>query len=76
MRLHQCLSLLTPIFVEKLAGNRFGEKAYLDAMTVEFDKTTKKRYKGTSDSYVRFSNMANDKDVKVGIKGGQIKLTK
>ncbi|KZV77361.1 hypothetical protein PENSPDRAFT_597305 [Peniophora sp. CONT] len=63
------------MLTEKLAGNKFGDKAYLDAMTAEFDKTTKKRFKGSGDSYVRFSSMANDKDTKLGIRNGQIKLT-
>lgn len=60
---------------KKLLQSKFGEKIYLKSIAEEFDKTTKKRFKGTGDSYVKFSNMTSDKDPKVGIRNGQIKLT-
>ncbi|KAI0031115.1 hypothetical protein K488DRAFT_87118 [Vararia minispora EC-137] len=55
------------------AGSKFA--SIVDSMAEEFDKTTKKRFKGAGDSYIRFSNSASDRDSKVGIRGGQIKLT-
>ncbi|VDB95850.1 unnamed protein product [Peniophora sp. CBMAI 1063] len=59
----------------KLAGTKFGEKGYLDAMSEEFDRITKKRFKGAGDSYIKFSSLLADKDIKLGIRNGQIKLT-
>lgn len=47
----------------------------MEAIATEFDKTTKKRFRGTGDSYVKFSNMASDRDLPFGIRNGQLKLS-
>ncbi|KAI0310789.1 hypothetical protein OF83DRAFT_1069981 [Amylostereum chailletii] len=63
--------------VARLGTSKFSGKNYVDSMVEEFDKNTKKRFKlGVGDSYVKFSNMTSDRDVKHGIRNGQIKLTK
>ncbi|KAI0315436.1 hypothetical protein OF83DRAFT_1173833 [Amylostereum chailletii] len=63
--------------VTRLGTSKFSGKAYIDSMVEEFDKNTKKRFKpGVGDSYVKFSNMTTDRDMKFGIRNGQIKLTK
>ncbi|EIM82800.1 uncharacterized protein STEHIDRAFT_160426 [Stereum hirsutum FP-91666 SS1] len=59
----------------KLADSRFGSASYLDIIAEEFDKTTKKRFRGTGDSYVRFSGMRSDTDARNGIRNGQLKLS-
>jgi hypothetical protein len=60
----------------KLRNSRFGDNAYIEAMAEEFDNTTRKRFNGAGDSYIKFSNMVTDRDIQVGIRNGQIKLTK
>ncbi|KAI0318147.1 hypothetical protein OF83DRAFT_1171359 [Amylostereum chailletii] len=61
---------------EKLKSSRFGEKRYLDTICELFDQTAKKRFKGDADAMVKFSNMLADRDPSVGIRSGQIKLTR
>ncbi|KAI0318143.1 hypothetical protein OF83DRAFT_1171355 [Amylostereum chailletii] len=61
----------------RLRHSKYGGQSYVDAMTDEFDRTTKKRFKpGVGDSYVKFSNSTVDRDVKLGIRNGEIKLSK
>ncbi|KAI0318140.1 hypothetical protein OF83DRAFT_1171352 [Amylostereum chailletii] len=67
-RAHQYLT-------NKLVGSKFGTPEYVNSITEEFDRSTKKRFKGTGDSWVKFSSMATDRDLKFGIRNGQIKLS-
>ncbi|KAI0314645.1 hypothetical protein OF83DRAFT_423660 [Amylostereum chailletii] len=60
---------------KRLKDSRFGTPEYVHAISEEFDKTTKKRFKGAGDSYVKFSNMTADRDPQAGIRNGQIKLS-
>ncbi|THH13132.1 hypothetical protein EW146_g7051 [Bondarzewia mesenterica] len=62
--------------LDKLKNSRFGQQTCIDTMTEEFDKTTKKRFRGSGDSWVRFSNVTSDRDLKFGIRNGQIKLSR
>ncbi|VDB90855.1 unnamed protein product [Peniophora sp. CBMAI 1063] len=55
---------------------KFSGDVYVQAITNEFDRTAKKRFKGTSDASVKFSNLISDRDQAVGIRNGAIKLTK
>ncbi|KAI0308483.1 hypothetical protein OF83DRAFT_1288952, partial [Amylostereum chailletii] len=59
----------------KLANSRFGTQAYVDNITEAFYNTTMKRFKGAGDTMVKFSSIIADRDPKVGIRNGQIKLT-
>jgi hypothetical protein len=44
-------------------------------MSEEFDKTAKKRFKGSGDAMIKFSSDIRDRDLKMGIRSGQIKLS-
>ncbi|ETW80440.1 hypothetical protein HETIRDRAFT_154793 [Heterobasidion irregulare TC 32-1] len=59
---------------QSLASSRFGSESHIQAITTEFDKTTKKRFKGTGDSWVKFGQ-PSDRDLEFGIRNGQKKLT-
>ena len=45
-------------------------------MAEEFDKVAKKRFNGSGDSYVKFSNLTTVSEIEYGIRNGQVKLTK
>ncbi|KAI0315438.1 hypothetical protein OF83DRAFT_1062097 [Amylostereum chailletii] len=60
---------------KKLKGSRFGEKAYLDTITDCFDQVAKKRFKGVGDSLVKFSSLISERDPRLGIRNGQLRLT-
>ncbi|VDB90865.1 unnamed protein product [Peniophora sp. CBMAI 1063] len=57
-------------------SKKFSAEAYIQAIVQEFDKVAKKRFKGTADANVKFSNLINDRDVGAGIRNGALKLTK
>ncbi|KAI0310120.1 hypothetical protein OF83DRAFT_912802 [Amylostereum chailletii] len=54
---------------------RFGSSAYVQAITEEFDKTAKKRFKGYEDSHIKFSSTTCDRDDRVNIRNGRMKLS-
>ena len=60
--------------LEKLASSPFGKDSYVEAITTEFNRTTKKRFKGTGTSSIKFGNVP-DMDPSVGIRNGQMRLT-
>jgi hypothetical protein len=67
--------LICTIHLEKLLNSKYGEKAHIDSILKEFDKTAKKRFKGSGDTMIKFSNDIRGRDLKVGIRSGQIKIT-
>ncbi|KZV77329.1 hypothetical protein PENSPDRAFT_747068 [Peniophora sp. CONT] len=62
---------------EKLQrSTKFNDESYVKAIAQEFDRVAKKRFKGTGDAGVKFSNMISDRDPEVGIRNGSLKLTR
>lgn len=61
--------------IAKLRNSTFGTDGCLSAIAVEFDKTAKKRFKGTGDATIKFSHNLRDTDAAVGIRNGRIKLS-
>ncbi|KAI0319130.1 hypothetical protein OF83DRAFT_1227634 [Amylostereum chailletii] len=59
----------------KLRNSRFGTQAYVDDMSDKFDEGPKKRFKGVDASHIKFSSSIADKDIAVGIRNGQIKVS-
>ena len=55
---------------------KFRAESYVQAIVQEFDKVAKKRFKGTADAAVKFSNHIADREPEVGIRNGSLKLTK
>ena len=63
--------------IEKLEKSvKFQAESYVQAIVQEFDKVAKKRFKGTADAAVKFSNHIADREPEVGIRNGSLKLTK
>ena len=60
--------------LEKLASSPFSKDSYVEVITAKFDRTTKKRFKGTGTSSIKFGNVP-DMDTSVGIRNGQMRLT-
>lgn len=59
---------------EKLKGSKYGTPDALDHITKRFDETTKRLFRSKSDpQYIPFGSPL-DRDSKVGIRGGQLKL--
>ncbi|TDL19908.1 hypothetical protein BD410DRAFT_815768 [Rickenella mellea] len=60
---------------EKLKFSKYGTEDALDHITKRFDETTKRLFRDKNESqYIPFGSPL-DKDLKVGIRGGQLKLT-
>ena len=60
---------------EKLRNSRYGAPETLDHITKRFDETTKRLFRDKNDAqYIPFGSPL-DKDSKVGIRSGQLKLT-
>ena len=60
---------------EKLKNSKYGTPDTLDHITKRFDETTKRLFRDKNDlQYIPFGSPL-DKDLKVGIRGGQLKLT-
>ncbi|KAG6857419.1 hypothetical protein H0H87_004781 [Tephrocybe sp. NHM501043] len=61
--------------VEKLRDSKYGTPAALDHITQRFDETTKRLFRDRKDlQFIPFGSPL-DKDLAVGIRGGQLKLT-
>ena len=60
---------------EKLRHSKYGTPDTLDHITKRFDETTKRLFRDKHDAqYIPFGSPL-DKDLKAGIRGGQLKLT-
>ncbi|KAF9466599.1 hypothetical protein BDZ94DRAFT_182968 [Collybia nuda] len=60
---------------EKLKSSKYGTPAALDHITQRFDETTKRLFRDRKDlQFIPFGSPL-DKDLAVGIRGGQLKLT-
>ncbi|KAF5372764.1 hypothetical protein D9615_010105 [Tricholomella constricta] len=60
---------------EKLKNSKYGTPAALDHITQRFDETTKRLFRDRKDlQFIPFGSPL-DKDLTVGIRGGQLKLT-
>ena len=61
--------------VEKLKESKYGTPEALDHITKRFDETTKRLFRDKNDpQFIPFGSPL-DKDSKVGIRNGQLKLT-
>lgn len=59
---------------EKLKGSKYGTSDSIDHITKRFDETTKRLFRDKKDlQFVPFGSPL-DKDLSVGIRGGQLKL--
>ena len=64
----------SPNIVGKLRDSRYGTPDSLDHITKRFDETTKRLFRDSKDmQFVPFGSPL-DKDLAVGIRGGQLKL--
>ncbi|KAI0661700.1 hypothetical protein C8Q70DRAFT_910546 [Cubamyces menziesii] len=62
-------------FEEKLKNSKYGTSDALDHITKRFDETTKRLFRDSKElQFVPFGSPL-DKDLSVGIRGGQLKLT-
>lgn len=69
-----CVSLLT-LAQDKLRGSKYGTPDSLEHITKRFDETTKRLFRDKKEpQYVQFGSPL-DKDLSVGIRQGQLKLT-
>ncbi|VDC07271.1 unnamed protein product [Peniophora sp. CBMAI 1063] len=59
----------------KLRNSTFGTEGCVDAIANEFDKTAKKRFKGSGNAAIKFSHNLRDTDASVGIRNGRITLS-
>ena len=60
---------------EKLKNSKYGTSDALDHITKRFDETTKRLFRDSKElQFVPFGSPL-DKDLSVGIRGGQLKLT-
>ncbi|VDB90859.1 unnamed protein product [Peniophora sp. CBMAI 1063] len=57
-------------------SKKFNAESYVQAIVQEFDKVAKKRFKGSGDANVKFSNLITDREVEVGIRNGSLKFTR
>lgn len=63
------------VIIEKLKNSRYGTADALDHITKRFDETTKRLFRDKKDlQFIPFGSPL-DKDLTVGIRGGQLKLT-
>ena len=63
------------LVVEKLKSSKYGTPDSLDHITKRFDETTKRLFRDLKElQFVPFGSPL-DKDMTVGIRGGQLKLT-
>jgi hypothetical protein len=53
----------------------FGGDSYVSAIAEDFDKSAKKRFKGSGDATIKFSHQVKDTDAAVNIRNGRIKFT-
>ena len=61
--------------IEKLRTSKYGSPDSLDHITKRFDETTKRLFRDSKElQFVPFGSPL-DKDLPVGIRGGQLKLT-
>ena len=69
----QSVNLIGPS--EKLRNSKYGTSDSLDHITKRFDETTKRLFRDSKElQFVPFGSPL-DKDLSVGIRGGQLKLT-
>ena len=73
---YDCLNFAYSIHMaEKLKSSKYGTADSLDHITKRFDETTKRLFRDAKElQYVQFGSPL-DKDMTVGIRGGQLKLT-
>jgi hypothetical protein len=63
------------VLIEKLNGSRYGTPDSLDHIAKKFDESTKRLFRDKKESqFIPFGSPL-DKDISVGIRGGQLKLT-
>lgn len=61
--------------IEKLRASKYGTPDTLDHITKRFDETTKRLFRNKDEpQFIPFGSPL-DKDLKAGIRGGQLKLT-
>ena len=61
--------------IDKLHGSKYGSPDAVDHITKRFDETTKRLFRDSRDpQFVPFGSPL-DKDLSVGIRSGQLKLT-
>lgn len=66
---------ITECFTGKLKNSKYGTADALDHITKRFDETTKRLFRDKKDlQFIPFGSPL-DKDLTVGIRGGQLKLT-
>jgi hypothetical protein len=60
---------------EKLKGSKYGTPDALDHITKRFDETTKRLFRDSTEAqFIPFGSPL-DRDLAVGIRGGQLKLS-